>query len=409
MLTIICVAGLYSGEAGLLALGLFGLLATGVSWAWSRLGGWRVTVEQRVVPTYAFAGDDVQLTLKIRNRKALPARISIYLPFERWRDDGLSLEQEQTIAMTLPPLSQRRHTLQVKAERRGVYDLALGQFATSDPWGYFIHRKPVHGSAALWVYPRLYDIYGLSLNPAVSPDGSPGRHGMWSNRLYWSGIKGGENRPARDIHWPATARLQQLQYKQYDTSRQAGVFVLLDLEPPRSAADLRRAEQAISLAASLIWQRLQDDEPAGFLTNSGYDRLPAGPSQWRRITNVTTFTQLLRFLAALKLEDGKWHSWDAVLAGQAAPPWGMKPVVVASLGSVSPLLQAYVERYSGAILLVVEDPDTAGAPIMLPGSEPQDYGARQLYACHLAGERFLCSRIASWYRSHPSREVQHLG
>jgi uncharacterized protein (DUF58 family) len=122
--------------------------------------------------------------------------------------------------------------------------------------------------AELWVYPRRH---AVRLAPAGRPrhhhEGAPppwpvaGSMDLRALREYTPGDD------LRHLHWKATARTGQLMVREYTDPAQPWCVVLLD---DRSTALPPAAfEEAVEVAASILWEAAEQERPARLATASG--------------------------------------------------------------------------------------------------------------------------------------------
>src|SRR5690606_22263177 len=100
-------------------------------------------------------------------------------------------------------------------------------------------------------------------------------------------------------------------------------------------------ELALSVAASLLWDRVRRGEPAALITNAR----PWGDSMGPLVGEARTeaaFQRLLEGMASLRWEDPA--TWESVLVRAGGPPPGFTTVVV-SPGPLAAQLLSYARRW----------------------------------------------------------------
>lgn len=359
------VGGLYADDAALAAFGLLPLTAAALAWAWAAGSAWRVRGEGELRPDGAFPGEPVTYRVRIRNAKPWPAFVQLEATFQgvepgpvraggnerhagepaRGADEAARAlpawgEDRWEQPLVVPPWGTREWSVTVTPERRGVYRWRDVAVTGADPWGWYRVHRPLAGEGTLWVYPRLHPLGEGACFRRDGTDGTARMRGLWANRLYPAGVRDDGSGSARDIHWRATARWQRVQFKQYDGVWEQGVWVFLDVSRPGSP---ELFETALSLAASLLWERLQDGEPVAFWTNAASAGMPRAT-----VRTAADFRALLKGMAAYV--PGKAGPWEAIIPHLGAAPPGVTPVVVAA-GEPAEALLAYAQR-RGAWLFV---------------------------------------------------------
>ena len=238
--------------------------------------------------------------------------------------------------LSLPAKATGQVQYVVTGRRRGIYQLGPVTVTAGDYFG--LHQ--VQRSFALFhqliVYPRVYPLQELGLNP-TSPIGPlPPPQRIYPDPSRFAGVRGYQpGDPRRAIHWKATARTGQLQVKQFDHTITADTLLALNLDAREYSVDswLTDSELAIETAASLAYYLGQRDQPYTFLLNSS---LPGSPQDWLRIPWGKGQSHLMETLE--------------VLARARCAPAGDFPQLVAHQARSSP---------RGATLLLVSPRDSA--------------------------------------------------
>ena len=117
------------------------------------------------------------------------------------------------------------------------------------------------------VYPRIVDIQTIKFS----------RREFYGIPESWSPIKDPiyifgthdyqQKRPARDIHWKASARLNRLQEKIYEPTEQSKLLILLDVEQLDSENKMEIFERLLEIIASMALQIDSINIPLGLITN----------------------------------------------------------------------------------------------------------------------------------------------
>jgi len=156
----------------------------------------------------------------------------------------------------VPGRSARRFAMPLVCEKRGFYKLGPVGLASSFPLGLAEARQQRNeGVHSLTVYPAVFPIVNMSLRGAPSqihrggyllPEGSGAAEfsGLREYRL-------GDN--PRHIHWPTTARMNELMVKQFEPLASACLYIALDLARESNVGQGRHAtlEYAARIAASI--------------------------------------------------------------------------------------------------------------------------------------------------------------
>lgn len=229
-------------------------LVTGV--AWPRWLVRRLAVS-RSGPSRAQEGETIQFQVQVENRGWLPrfmVELVDRLPFAA--PAAPAGGQVLGVVAYLPGHSRHSFPVPVLCEKRGHYALGPAGLATSFPLGLQEARLSQDGSRhALTIYPRLFNIVALPLRGAPSqihrggyllPEGA--------GAAEFSGLREyrrGDN--PRHIHWPTTARLNELMVREYEPLASACLSIVLD-QAAESDLGLGREstfEYAVRVAASM--------------------------------------------------------------------------------------------------------------------------------------------------------------
>jgi uncharacterized protein (DUF58 family) len=333
------VAGMASGLGALSLAALFVLLTAALTWAWNRYCLDGVSFERQISARTAFPGDQVDLTITVVNRKALPV---VGLSVEDELSDALvPADWETTIGLTpgrrlmhfatsVRPFERVTWRIKLSCGRRGFHEFGPALLRAGDPFGFFTSRRSNTAPNAIIVYPRVHEIEDFGL-PALQPFGETrvARH-LLADPARVVGIRDYRPEdPFRGIHWKATARLMRLQVKVEEpvTAPQLGIFANLDtFDHYWEGLDVEVAEQVIEIAASIaIWAERQR-----FATGIYANGIVAGSDQALRIPPGRGLAQMPRILEGLaKLTPYSTVNFARVLGLETHRfPWGSTLVIV---------------------------------------------------------------------------------
>lgn len=233
----------------------------------------------------AYEGEEAELIEVIRNDRLLfipwvraESRLSPYLRFGRQENLSISGERYHKSIFTLAPYQQitRRH--RVRLTRRGVYDTGNVTLSAGDLLTGGEAVSELHSPAEIIVYPRL-----LSENEVALPFSRLQGEWVIRRRLipdpFWiNGIRAYQRGDSvRDIHWPASARMGEIQVKTHDDTADTRLLVLINAQMSEDQwGELMEYEQpliehAISLAATVSLKALASGVAVGFAANMPMD------------------------------------------------------------------------------------------------------------------------------------------
>ena len=243
---LLAITELYALAAGGLALVVGALI-------YVRLSRYRLEATRELHPPRVHAGSPSRVELLVRNVgfRRSPV-LSVRDPFDggrRWARFLLS---------PLAPGEAARAAYRLPTDDRGVFDLGPLEVELGDPFGIAASPIPAAPKTQLTVYPRVDTItalpHTLGHDPLAGADHATalGRSGdeFYALRPYEQGDD------LRRVHWPSTAKLDDLMTRQDEMPWQGRATVLLDLR--RGVHNSTSLEMAVSAAASIVvasWRR----------------------------------------------------------------------------------------------------------------------------------------------------------
>jgi uncharacterized protein (DUF58 family) len=325
VLTLILVLAVATRQTGLALICALLLVAAGIAQLWTRWALARVSYERGLSQPMAFPDDEVELTIKVTNRKLLPlASLQFFdrLPTALAINAGVIYSGSRHAQLLQRRTSLRwyesvvwRYTLRPKA--RGAYRIGPVQLTSGDPFGLSSTEKELEIFSSLLVYPRLVSLPELGM-PTRNPIGDTRAPSLLRDPMRTIGVRDyAPSDPLKDVHWAATARTGSLQTRVYEptTSRTLAIFLDLDtFEFYYQGMDPELVEHMISAAATLTRTGLDEGYAVGFYANSApaehehMARLPASrsPAQLGQIMetlarltaySITTIGRLLTLTA----------------------------------------------------------------------------------------------------------------
>lgn len=263
---VLVAAGRFFGTLELLLLGAAAaalLLAVTVRAALARLD---VGVTREVHPPRVHAGTPSRIDLQITNRgrRRTPVlRIVDAVSGTRGADLGLG---------PMAPGSVARAAYRLPTERRGLVEIGPLDLVLTDPFGLTAVRVQAAGRTELTVYPRIDPIAELPETAGHDPDAaeqsptSLGRSGeeFFALRPFQIGDE------LRKVHWPSTARFDELQVRQTELPWQGRATVLLDLRDEVHPSD-DSLDVAVSAAASIITATRRSGDLVRLIATDGTD------------------------------------------------------------------------------------------------------------------------------------------
>lgn len=232
----------------------------------------------RTGPVRAAEGETITLHVEVRNEGWMPRfMVELFdrLPFVGMAD-GVAVPSKAALGMIayIPGNGRKSFDASVVCEKRGYYRLGPISLVSGFPLGLAEASQERHDTfQALTVYPSVFPITELPLHGARSqihrgacllPEGA-GTAEFSGMREYRRGDS------PRHIHWPTTARLNELMVKEFEPLASACICLALDLGKESNVGQGKHAsfEYAVRIAASI----------AGFACNNSIPTRVAGQGQ----------------------------------------------------------------------------------------------------------------------------------
>jgi uncharacterized protein (DUF58 family) len=252
-------------------------------------------------------------------------------------------------------------SLQWKTEhtctRRGLYTLGPTCLRTGDPFHIYTIEYTLPDSTVLMVMPPVVPLPSIQIAPGGRiGEGRRARHQSLETTVSVDGVReyvAGE--PLKAIHWPTSARRDELFIRQFEHTPASDWWIFLDLDPACQVGHGfdSTEEHGVILAASLAHKGLQERQAVGLTVNSEPPIwLPPGRSASQRM-------DILRALALAK--PGNYPLKQLIESQRASLRKGASLIVVTPntnpewLDSLPPLLKLGI---SPTILLF--DPTSFG-------------------------------------------------
>jgi uncharacterized protein (DUF58 family) len=217
-------------------------------------------------PAKVHAGTDSRVDLVVRN--AAPRRtpvVTVRDPFDGGR------RQARFLLAPLAPNEVARAAYRLPTGRRGVYSLGPLEVTRSDSFGLASVSVTAAPATQLTVYPHVDTIAALPHTVGHDPYAGadhPNALGQLGEDFYaLRPYEVGDD--LRRVHWPSTARLDELMIRQDEMPWQGRATVLLDVR--RRAHNGESFELAVSAAASIVQASWGRRSLVRLVTTDGWD------------------------------------------------------------------------------------------------------------------------------------------
>jgi uncharacterized protein (DUF58 family) len=316
--SVLLIAAFSTGLGFLFYIVYLGLLAIGGSYILTRFGLADLEAGYRVDHRQGHVGDDLRVTYSISNAGGLPKPwLEVYNP----TDLPVALPGR---ALGLRSWANRSWVAIVPLTRRGTYRIEPMVVRTGDPFGFFEAAATVGRPSVVTVFPRVFPLPRWRLpNANLEGTHSAPERTLQTTPLATAIRPYAPGDSFNRIHWRSTARLGEIQVKEFDLEQTADVWLFVDLDSSVQAGqgDQSTVEEILRIAASVAHDAILENRAVG-VTTSGHRlvSIPAdrGPRQRMKI---------MQLLAAVE-GDGRMPLAEALLAGLPRLRQGMTAVVV---------------------------------------------------------------------------------
>ncbi|MDR3200770.1 MAG: DUF58 domain-containing protein [Spirochaetales bacterium] len=269
-----------------LALPAAGVLLIGFAAdMWARRAASRLQFSLNPGGDRVFPGENIDLAIELYNMKLLPVWLTLELPLPRHLEAEEDSGQPGLLSSGLRLLSweKSRRVLKLTAKTRGVSHIGPARISAGDLLGLSCRTHELAGPREIIVFPRRLRMKALSV-PFQEYFGAHAARGPVEDPAWYAGTRDYTGtRPAKSIHWKASARLGVLQEKICEPTLHHKMLFILDAEgwaanSGETSPDFERMLETLgTLAAALM----ETGASFGFVTNAALENssrriLPAG-------------------------------------------------------------------------------------------------------------------------------------
>ena len=233
------------GEDLLLALAAFLFAGVLGGALYVQLAAPRLSLSRVINPEQLHDGERAIVDLALRSRRKV-YRVSV-------EDRVHGLGSARFVADRITGDESMAGRYEVLCRPRGVYRVGPARVSLGDPLGFTESTAQFGSASRLVVYPRVEDLEGVPTGRGQDQTINTSRAAFWHSggedfftlREYQQGDD------LRKVHWPSSARRDELMIKQLEMPWQSRAFIVLDprVEPHASAESF---EQAVRGAASTL-------------------------------------------------------------------------------------------------------------------------------------------------------------
>ncbi|MBU17356.1 MAG: hypothetical protein CL725_06595 [Chloroflexi bacterium] len=332
------------------------LLVSGIGfvWAWLNLRGidLRVTRDANRGQVGGYLAGQVSIVNHTRMPKSWLEVAEATGPSADSSGRGLALVGEQV----------RSWRISTYLAKRGMYHSGIVKLVSQDPFGLFRLRRDFIDPHPYIVFPAVEALPDLDARFAGLPSDSRATKHWEQITTDVSSIRSYvEGDSMRRIHWPYTARMNELMVKEFDMGLSAEAWVLLDMHHLSHYGieqdDVNNTEElAVTVAASIVGRLMDQSMPVGLAVNGDREHIfrpDSSPEQRGRLmetlSEVRAYGQitLQEFIYGLRSHLNQFNALTLVTAS-VEPQW------IASL--------THLRRQGVEVSVVLVDRSSFGSP-----------------------------------------------
>lgn len=348
------------------------LAAAGLSKLWSRLSLRNVECERYLSEKRVFPGEQINLRLKLLNRKILPlpwvqvedeipSALTKNIPYAAESYPGYS---SLSIATSLLWYTSIAWNYKLLCSKRGYYTLGPITVTSGDMLGFYPRSESKKILDHVIVYPKLYPVKELDIYSQYPVGETRAERYIFQDPTRTIGVRDYTSQDSlRFIHWKASARHQKLEVKVFEptTTLKVALFLAVDSFMEDGKMDEDNLELGISAAASIARYVIDNRNQAGLHVNSHFidygDNITILPG-----SDTAKLMEIFEALA--KVSEFPSGPFAAFLDKERKVlPWGTTVIVILSRPdeAMLPVFMSLKERGSKVMALIVGMSD-AGIP-----------------------------------------------
>ncbi|MFH1338754.1 MAG: DUF58 domain-containing protein [Candidatus Omnitrophota bacterium] len=209
---------------------------------------------ERLMPDAAYEDERIKVSVTLKNRSIFT---NYYIRLiDNFPADTVYSQEKRVLISHFARRSTINWIYEGLCFKRGVYWIGPFTIIGSDPLGLFRKYKVVNISSRLTVYPRIFNIYYLSpfMKGIMTPRYGPRTSRRSGEYEEFYGIREYRQEDGlRKIHWPSSAKHNELIVRHFEQSGVHAVSIVLDLKRENNLGFGKETtlEYAVKIAASL--------------------------------------------------------------------------------------------------------------------------------------------------------------
>lgn len=303
------------GEDLLLALAVFLIAAVIGGTFYVRLSGPKLTLRRTINPEQLHDGERALVDLSLASkRKVYRVRVE---------DRVHGLGSATFVADRVAAGDEMAGRYEVLCRPRGVYKVGPSRVSVTDPIGFAETTSTAGIVDRLVVFPKVEDLAGVPTGRGQDQTINTSRASFWhtGGEDFFTLREYQQGDDLRRVHWPSSAKHDELMIKQLEMPWQSRAFIVLDprVEPHRSAESF---EQAVRGAASVLRHLFRSGYTPTMWAGSGNGTIVSNAEAYRlameELATITPRRELdLRHLVARLRRSGMAGGVLVMVTGEA--------------------------------------------------------------------------------------------
>ena len=380
VLLLLFMALLY-GQRDLALLTILILCFVGGAWLWTKASLFGLTCHSLVDKAKCFPGAKLTYVIKAENKKILPIWLQLLVPISEQLH--ASPGEKTLIREGCLFWFQRAHfQWELTAKRRGVHQIGPPHILAGDMFAFFFRKIKFAEQHQILVYPRTFPLPAFSL-PRRDFFGIPGAKSPVQDPIFLLGTRDYQHgRPAKYIHWKASARRNCLQEKVLEPTQQEKVLLVVNVTQFARHQAEEDFEKTLEMAASLASQFNQCGLSLGLVTNGSLEG--GGTSIVPIARNNQQLPLIMELLARLQMKT-RVTIKEALDSGTALA-WGLSCVYLCYQddGTVD-VMDEYFRQFRTPVVFLVCHPRSAARQDRSPSTR-NVYQLKEMYVQEMVNQ-----------------------
>ncbi len=272
-----------------LLIGLGGMFVVAYMWVW--LLAYHLVGQRQMQSGWVAVGDWLEEQFFIQNDSFVPA---LWIEVE---DESNVPDYSSAVVRSVDGNGKTQWRYSAMCMQRGAYRLGPWSLRTGDPFGIFSMRRSFDQMEEIIIHPPIDTQIDIRLPAGQSNGRIRSAQRSWKATINSATVREYRPRdPVRWVHWPTSARRDDLFVREFDLDASGDIWIFLDLQADIQLGDGMEGteEHAVLLAASLAVQGLYDLRNVGLAAYGVKPQLIAagqGKGQQWRILRALALTK----------------------------------------------------------------------------------------------------------------------